>query len=749
MNHSKITAITAVVAVICTCAIAHVGDLKARDLLPPVYGPVFTAGEGGVAGESFASNGVQLKSWFPLDAFAGTPTSGNDCWGYISRETGREYAIIGLSNGTAFVEVSDPANAQIVAHITGPTSLWRCVKVHKKYAYVGSEGGGGIQVISLANIDGQIAGQPRVQLTGSVTAGGTQATHTLFIDNDSGYMYRAGGGSNGLRIYDLNQSQTAPPLVGSWSDVYVHEVQVVTYTTGPYIGKQIAFCCGGANSGHLNTGVYIVDVTNKAAPVQLSYTTYPNARFCHQSWLSADARRIYINDEMDEGASVDTTSTIVMNVANLAAPFVENIFTNGNPAVGHNLYIDNGKLFAANYRSGMRVYDLTADAFNPPEIAYFDTWPGDDAPTYNGLWNIWPYFPSGTVIGSDINRGLFVWRLGTSPGEFTYPNGLPTLVSPSGAPVTVRAVPVPGGGPLPTDSVHMRVQVDGSPIVVPMAPIGGDLYRGMFPPIACTTPFTYGFELHVGGEVYADSHGVHSAVSAVGQVITFDDSCESVGGWLLSAPGDTASSGMWVNADPVGTGAQPEDDHTLAGSRCFVTGNGPIGGAVGAADVDSGITTLRSPVFAADGDEAYVTYWRWYSNDQGNAPGLDSMPVSISNDGGATWVELELVNDNANAWVKKTFRVGDYVTPTATMRLRFVARDIDAGSVVEAAVDDVQVFTFDCTPATLGDINGDGIINGADLGALLQNWNLPGASDLNGDGTTNGSDLGLLLAEWN
>jgi len=52
-------------------------------------------------------------------------------------------------------------------------------------------------------------------------------------------------------------------------------------------------------------------------------------------------------------------------------------------------------------------------------------------------------------------------------------------------------------------------------------------------------------------------------------------------------------------------------------------------------------------------------------------------------------------------------------------------------------------------PATIiGDINGDGVVNGADLGLLLSGWGQPGPTDLNNDGTTTGADLGLLLSHW-
>ena len=729
-------------------AFAHVDDPKARDLLPPVNGPIFRAGEGSPA-ETFDANGILLKSWIPLNNFSGGPSSGNDCWGYVS-PSGREYAIMGLSNGTSFVEVTNPASPVIVGHITGPTSLWRCVKTFGQYCYAGSEAGTGIQVMSLANIDGTNTSQPRVSFVRDITTGGAGATHTLWVDTASGYLYRAGGGSNGLRFYDLNADPSNPAYVGLWSSVYVHEAQVFTYPSGPYAGRQIAFCCGGANTGNTNTGVYVVDVTNKAAPVQLSYTTYPGARYCHQSWLSNDLQRIYINDELDEGATTNVTATIVMNVSNLSAPFVEGAFNNGNPAVGHNLYIGPGnKLFEANYRSGIRVFDLNASATNPPETAFFDTWPGDDLPQFNGLWNVWPWFPSGTFIGSDINRGLFIWRFGFPAATFSYPDGRPTVVTPTGASVTFTAVPPPGGSIAP-GSVKMRVTpVGGTPRVVTAQALGGDSYRAAFPTLSCGLSINYGMFVQTADGNYEDPAGEQAAVVATGTQNVADDACESLGAWLIGGLGDTATSGQWINADPVATAAQPEDDHTPTGTRCFVTGNGAVGGNIGAADVDGGFTSLRTPIFDGRGAGTQVSYWRWYSNNQGSAPNADSMPISISNDGGTTWVQLEDVTENAGAWVQKTFRIADFVTPTATMRLRFDARDLASGSIVEAAIDDFRVFRYDCTQASPADLNDDGVVDGNDLGILLGAWGTPGGSaDLNQDGIVDGIDLGELLADW-
>ena len=125
------------------------------------------------------------------------------------------------------------------------------------------------------------------------------------------------------------------------------------------------------------------------------------------------------------------------------------------------------------------------------------------------------------------------------------------------------------------------------------------------------------------------------------------------------------------------------------------------------------------------------------------------MPVQISNDNGVTWVQLELINTNNNAWTKRSWRVRDFVTPTNRMRVRFIARDLDAGSIVEAAIDDLKITNVDCTADIVGDINGDGVVNGADLSVLLGAWGSTlSAADLDGDGVVGASDLALLLGAW-
>jgi len=167
---------------------------------------------------------------------------------------------------------------------------------------------------------------------------------------------------------------------------------------------------------------------------------------------------------------------------------------------------------------------------------------------------------------------------------------------------------------------------------------------------------------------------------------------ESDPGWLVGAPDDNATTGIWVRVDPNGTSAQPEDDHTPdPGVQCWVTGQGTPGGAIGENDVDGGKTTLFTGVYdVSAAADPVVSYWGWYSNDQGSAID-DEWLVEITNDG-TTWVEVLRTPVSTSGWELFEHHVSDFVTPTANVQLRFVASDLGSGSIVEAALDDFQIF---------------------------------------------------------
>lgn len=686
-------------------ATAHEDDPKILHLKAPVQGSGFSAATNAPAGGGtiasslgFPASGLTLQAWLTTTDLGNGSENGNDCWGYTS-PSGREYALMGTTGATVVVEVTNPSMPQVVARIAGPNSLWRDIKTYQDRAYAVSEGGNGIQVIDLSNVDSGV-----VTLENTITGQGTNNTHNVAIDEDSGFLYRCGGGSEGLRIYSL-ANPSSPQYVGSWSARYVHDAQIVTYTSGPYAGREIAYCCAGLNGGWQDPTLSVVDVTNKANPLVISQVSYPSRQYSHQGWLSPDRTRFYLGDELDEGNTVGVTTTRVFDVSDPGAATYLGAFDNGDAAIGHNMYSRDGLLFQANYTSGLRVFDIGSNINNPAEIAYFDTAPTNGAASFNGMWSVYPYFPSGTIVCSDIESGLFVLTL--EGLDISVVGGVPNLLDPAGDSVTVdisELLP----GTLDVNSVELVYDIGAGFTSVPMTQGAGNTFTGAFPAVPCGTNVAWYVTAGTtaGGSASLPSGAPGSTFStpaAAGQITAVSNDMETGAGWTAGAPGDTATTGQWVRGNPIGTDAQPEDDHTAAGTQCWFTGQGTVGGAVGQADVDGGTTTLLTDSMDLTGlADPVLSYFRWYSNSTGSAPNADVFEVDISGDGGATWTSLEVVGptgpETAGGWFEARFRVADYITPTSQVRVRFIASDLGSGSIVEAAVDDFQVTDLDCGP---------------------------------------------------
>lgn len=693
-------------------SLAHEDDPKILDRLPPVPGsgwqadmPVGMQLAGGgtqAASVGFPADGVQLQAWLTMGDLGAGGENGNDCWGYTS-PSGREYAIMCTTGATIFVEITNPGSPVVIQRINGPTSTWRDVKTYLDRAYVVSEGGGGIQVMNLSNID-----SGTVFLENSITGNGTDATHNIAIDEESGFLYRSGGGSNGLRFYSLANPGN-PVFVGQWNTRYVHDVQIVTYTSGAFAGREVAYCCSGFNGGFTDTGLSVVDVTNKSNPFVLSQIAYPSREYSHQGWLSEDRTRFYLGDELDEGNSVSVTTTHVFDTTNPSNVSYIGAFDNGSPAIGHNMYSHNGMLFQANYTSGLRVFDLDADLNNPPEMAFFDTAPNSNADSFNGLWSCYPYFPSGTVIGSDIESGLFVWTVEEPQLEVTLAATAPELLDPNGqdVPVTITELLT---GALDPASPTLVYDLGAGQTSIPLVSNGGTSYTAAFPAFACGAQVSWYVQATSNSGQVTTSPGDAPGTtftSIVGDqlIVARDDNMETAAGWIGGAPGDTATTGVWTRVNPIGTEAQPEDDNSSVGTRAWVTGQGSNGGGLGENDVDGGFTTLRTPIIdMATLEFPVVSYFRWYSNGTGGEPNADVFRIEISNNGGSSWTLVEQIgpagDGTSGGWIQNTFKVDDIITPTAQMQMRFVASDLAGGSIVEAGIDDFRVTGTTC---------GDGI----------------------------------------
>jgi hypothetical protein len=341
---------------------------------------------------------------------------------------------------------------------------------------------------------------------------------------------------------------------------------------------------------------------------------------------------------------------------------------------------------------------------------------------------------------------------------FSYPDGLPTTLSPDSA-TTFRVTMTPSLLTLTPGAQVLWYSVDGGAFTqASLSLISGTTYLASIPAQDCFSNVRFYLETGTSAGLRADpvsgAAAAYSGTVQTGLTTIFADDMEANRGWTVSAT-DTATSGRWERADPQATAVQSGDDHTPApGVTCFVTG-ATAGASVGANDVDGGSTTLISPTFnLSTASGAVISYWRWYSNTGGASPNADTFRVDLSNNNGSTWTNFETVgpagDGTSGGWVNFSRRVSEVLPLTSTMRIRFVAEDAGAGSVIEAMVDDFTISTVLCeSSACPADFNQDGGVDGADVDAFFEAWEAgDGSADVNADGGVDGEDVSAFFSAW-
>ncbi len=344
---------------------------------------------------------------------------------------------------------------------------------------------------------------------------------------------------------------------------------------------------------------------------------------------------------------------------------------------------------------------------------------------------------------------------------FTFPEGLPALVAP-GAPTVIPVnVSSDGSEPMPgTGMVHKSFNGGGF-VSLPMTQGAPNEYEATLPALQCGDVVAFYFSAQdTAGETLSSPTLAPSAhyasVSGLGLQTVFADDFQANLGWTVQSGG--ATDGQWQRVDPISTDVCNRGNPGVDGDgsgMCYVTDNDLFSCN---SDVDGGSTILVSPILDASQDSMVVTYWRWFDNTGaglGEAQFQDVFRVQVSGNGGGSWVPLETVGPTGpvvqGGWYQTTLGVTQVVGPTSQFRIRFIAEDAGAGSIVECGVDGVQLRSVECAlPPCPWDVDADGQVSVTDLLDLLGAWgtNPGGPPDFDGNGTVDVNDLLKLLGNW-
>ncbi len=432
------------------------------DLESPAVTPKFACIDG-LADNQYPCDNIDLLSIITPEELIGLDTSAttsvrlNDIWGWTDPQTGKEYALVGLTNAVSFVDVSDPGNPIVIGKLDesdlsskfkinsfeesypactigiGSTqraknikegSTWRDMKVFNDHMFVVSDaqphGMQSFDLTKLRNYEGSF-----LEFFEDALYDGFGGAHNIVINEETGFAYATGvtqadtcgsRSATGLHIIDINAPNN-PSFAGCFFDPdteisssanvgvgYIHDAQCVNYN-GPdseHVDKEVCFSSAEG-------ALVIADVTNKSETSTIGFSGQSMMQYSHQGWLTEDQSYFLMNDELDERNLGRGTKTYVWDVRDLENPEFVGFHEFGTGSIDHNLYIKDNLVYASNYRSGLRVLEIgnLANA-QLTEVAYFDSYPENNSASFDGAWSNYPFFESGIIIMSDIDSGLFI-----------------------------------------------------------------------------------------------------------------------------------------------------------------------------------------------------------------------------------------------------------------------------------------------------------------------------------------------------
>ncbi len=645
----------------------------------------------------------------------------SDVWGFVD-QNGREYAIIGTRQATLIYDLEDPGEPIEVARIPGANSIWRDFKDFNDHIFVTTDqGNDGLLIIDMSRAPSDVTWefwQPTIEIDELPLTLST--CHNLYID-DNGYCYLSGCNINqgGILVIDVNDPAN-PRFVGAGDRRYSHD----NFSRGDTVW-----------SADISSGVFsVIDVKDKANPITLT-TQSTSSNFTHNCWLSDDGKYLFTTDER-ANAFVDAYD--VSDLDNIR--FLDSyrpLETEGLGVIPHNTHYHNGFLVTSWYTDGIVVVDAHRPD-NLIKVAQYDTYPGIDG-GFNGCWGAYPFLPSGLMLVSDIQTGLYVFR--PTYQKACYLEGIVTDAATGfgieGVRVEIlsdqtnRSMTNFGGlyktGQATGGNFEVRFLKEGYRVTtlnttlvngevtqldVTLQPLGTISFSGktmskedgtpipnasiiLFNEISTFTGRSDRDGNFVFTDIYEDQYQIQSA--AWGYLHTsldpisieanqnfeieleegYQDDFFADLGWQSTT--DSATAGLWIRGIPIRTAF----GDVLANPGEDVSGDigeqcfmtGNRGESAGFDDVDNGKVTLTSPVLSLQDYDNPILHFDYWFFNEGGTPPQDDR-LTVFIDNGQNRVLVDTFANSSSEWRSSPdYFLKDYIELTDEMRVVFETGD--------------------------------------------------------------------------
>ncbi len=603
-------------------------------------------------------------------------SNANDIWGYTAGD-GREYALVGTAGGTAIYNCTVPTAPYLTGFINGPGSIWRDMKTYGNYAYVVTEGGGGMQIVDLSNPE-----NPTLVKTWG--ANRFANAHNIAIDLGTGIIYVCGT-NNGVVMFDAAANPTSPPHVTNYTSQYVHDLHVQN---------------GYSHQAEIYRGEYrIMDISNLP-----SYSTKDRqltpGRFTHSAWANESDTLAITTDEVGGGR------VALYDITNKSNIIYRGQWTPDTSTIPHNAFIIGDKAYISWYTEGFICLDIS-DPTNPKKFGSFDTSPYSGGSGYHGAWGCYPFSPSGVVYISDIEEGFYILQVEGPAINLEHAELGNTSDEVGPYDLSVDASPVNAGASVTAVDCWYKVE-GGSWQSTPMSQVGATTeWSGSIPGQSAPSIVQYYFHAtESNGKVNwlpaGTAPGNTTYDFIVGTLIDvyvndFEGATDE--GWTHGAAFGTDDFERGTPTGKNGLGERHQgirwyDPHVaFSGNKIWANDLG-TGADDGAYDENSS-SWLESPsIDCSNAARTTLVFQRWLSVEGG---GHDMARIWVNND--LAWVSPQYSGEQYNVtdsiWSQMVLDISGLADGNADVKIRFELVSDEVLSLGGWGIDDVRVVALE------------------------------------------------------